>query len=63
MELESLVKIIGCLVRTAIIFAIPCLTTLAWALNWDAFFKYLFTMISTCVIITMAVTLYNSVDY
>lgn len=62
MELESVVKIIGCLVITAIIFSIPCLTTLAWVLNWHLFFKYLFTISSTGVIITMAVSLYISVD-
>lgn len=62
MELESVVKIIGCLVVTAIIFAIPCLTTLAWALNWDLFFKYLFTGISTCGIITIATALYIEVQ-
>lgn len=62
MELESVVKVIGCLVVTAIIFAIPCLTTLAWALNWDVFFKYLLTILSISVILTMATVLYGEID-
>lgn len=62
MELETTVKIIGCLVMVAIIFAIPCLATLAFALNWGAFLKYLFTMLSISVIVTTTTALYGSVD-
>lgn len=62
MELESVVKAIGCLVIAVIIFAIPCLATLAFALNWDGFFKYLLTILSISEIITMASTLYGSID-
>ena len=62
MELETVVKLIGCLVVAVLIFVIPCLATLAWALNWDAFLKYLFTMLSICVIVTKTAVLYGSVD-
>lgn len=62
MELETAVKIIGCLVIAAIIFAIPCLATLAFALNWSGFLKYLLTILSISMIITMASALYGSVD-
>lgn len=62
MELESVVKVIGCLVISAIIFAIPCLATLAFALNWDAFLKYLLTILSISMIITMASAIYGSID-
>ena len=62
MELESVVKLIGCLVIAVIIFAIPCLATLAYALNWGAFLKYLFTIIAICTILTLAAALYGEVD-
>lgn len=62
MELETAIKMIGCLVIAVIIFAIPCLTTLAFALNWDEVLKYLFTIFSICVIVTTASALYTSVD-
>lgn len=60
MELESTVKLIGCLVVSVIIFAIPCLTTLAWVLNWNMFLRDLFTMLSICVIVTKTAVLYGS---
>lgn len=62
-QLESVVKLIGCSVVAVIIFAIPCLATLAFALNWDAFSKYLFTMLTVIVIGTMALVLYCSIDH
>lgn len=62
-QLESVVKLIGCLVLAVMIFAIPCLATLAFALNWDAFSKYLFTMLTIIVIGTMALVLYFSIDH
>ena len=62
MELESVVRVIGCLVIAVIIFTIPCLATLAFALNWSGFLKYLLTMLSISVIITMASYLYGLVD-
>ena len=62
MELETVVKVIGCLVIAAIIFAIPCLATLAFALNWSGFLKYLLTILSISVIITMATVLYGEID-
>ena len=61
MELETTAKLIGCLVLAVLIFAIPCLATLAFALNWDAFLKYLFTICSICVIGTMATVLYGEI--
>lgn len=61
MELETVVKLIGCLVVAVIIFAIPCLATLAFALNWDAFFKYLLTICSICMIGTMVTVLYGEI--
>lgn len=60
MKLESVVKLIGCFVVAVFIFAIPCLATLAWALNWHWFLKYLFTLFSICVLITKAAVLYGS---
>ena len=62
MELETAVKLIGCLVIAVIIFAIPCLATLAFALNWEAFLKYLFTIFFISEVVTMAAVLYGSVD-
>lgn len=62
MELESVVKIIGCLVVALIIFAVPCLATLAFALNWEVFIKYLLTIFFISEVVTMAVCLYGSVD-
>jgi hypothetical protein len=62
MELETTIKMIGCLVVALIIFAIPCLTTLAFVLNWDASIKFLFTIFSIGVIVAMASALYGSVD-
>lgn len=62
MELETTIKIIGCLVIAVIIFTIPCLATLAFALNWDAFIKYLLTIFFISEVVTMAVCLYSSVD-
>ena len=62
MELESAIKIIGCLVVAAIIFAVPCLATLAFALNWEAFIRYVLTIFFICELVTMASVLYSSVD-
>lgn len=62
MELESTVKLIGCLVVAVIIFAIPCLTTLAFALNWNVIVKYVLTMCSIGMIATMTGCLYYSLD-
>lgn len=60
MELESVVKLIGCLVIAVIIFAIPCLATLALVLNWNVIVKYVLTMLSIGVIATMTLDLYYS---
>ena len=62
MELETAVKVIGCLVISVIIFAVPCLATLAFMLNWDGFVKLLFTILSISVIVTIASALYGSID-
>lgn len=62
MELETSVKLIGCLVVSAIIFAIPCLTILAFVLNWNVIVKYVFTMTSIGMITTMTLCLYYSLD-
>lgn len=62
MELETVVKLIGCLVVAVIIFAFPCLTTLAWVLNWATIVKYVLTMLSIGVIATMTGCLYYSLD-
>ena len=61
MELETTAKLIGCLVIAVIIFAIPCLATLAFALNWDAFLKYLLTLLSISEIGTMVAVLYEEI--
>lgn len=62
MELETTVKIIGCVIIAGIVFAIPCLATLAFMLNWDGFVKLLFTMLSIGMIIAIATALYDSLD-
>ena len=61
MELESVVKLIGCLVVATIMFAIPCLATLAWVLNWEMFLKYLFTMVLIGDILTITAGIYGSI--
>ena len=62
MELESTVKLIGCLVVSAIVFAIPCLATLALVLNWNVCLKYLYIMIFIGEVVITAACLYGSVD-
>lgn len=61
MELETTAKLIGCLVIAVFIFTIPCLATLAFALNWDAFLKYLLTLLSISEIGTMVAVLYGEI--
>ena len=61
-QLESVVKLIGCLVVAAIIFAIPCLATLAWVLNWDAFLRYLCIAFLIGEIVITAAGFYGSID-
>lgn len=62
MELETTVKVIGCLIIAILIFAIPCLTTVAFVLNWDGFLKTLFTILGISVIFITATALYDSLD-
>jgi len=62
MELETTVKLIGCLVVSVIIFAIPCLVTLAWTLNWIFIAKYVLTLISIGMIAMIIACLYYSLD-
>lgn len=62
MELESTVKLIGCLVIAMLIFAIPCVTTLAWVLNWNVVLKYVLTMVLIGGVVIAAASLYGSVD-
>ena len=61
-QLESIVKQIGCLVVAVIIFAIPCLATLAWVLHWDSFLRYLCMAFLIGEIVITAAGFYGSID-
>lgn len=62
MDLEPIVKIIGSFVVTAILFAIPILTTCAFVLHWDGFWQFLFVIFSMAEFITLLGAITEYID-
>lgn len=53
--MKTLAEIIGAIIISIVIFAIPIVTTLSWACSWDDFIKYILTIICTSELVLLFV--------
>lgn len=60
--MEKLVKFIGCTVIGIVIFAMPILCSLSYALDWVDEIKFLLTVISIALFAILISLLYNFVE-
>lgn len=59
MELTKIVRLIGSFILALFIAAIPFICALSFALNWNVFIKFLFTMMAIGYILIQATYIYH----
>jgi len=60
--MEKLTKIIGCAVIGIVLFTIPILCSLSYALNWADEAKFLLTVIAIALLVGLISLLYEFVE-
>lgn len=58
--METIFKLIGCFIVSAIILACPVLTGFSYALHWPDYVTFILTVITLSILCTLALTLYEN---
>lgn len=61
MELNNTVKVLGCIIFSLMIFSVPVLTALSFALGWSPAIRFFLTIASACMLVALITLLYAEV--
>ena len=60
--MKKAINILGTLILTVMIIAVPILCTCSYLLNWEAFIKYISTLLTVLEMIVMGAIIYAEVE-